>query len=139
VNYFLVAAGCLSAVAALMHLGCIFFGAPWYRFFGAGEKMAVMAEQGLIKPSIITSFIVVVLSVWSLYAFSAAGMIAHLPFLRFFLIIITAIYVVRGIAGFYFIANPIGRTPAFWIWSSVICLSIGLLHLIGLIQYWAVL
>lgn len=138
-NYYLVAAGCLSAVAALMHIGCIIFGAPWYRFFGAGEKMAVMAEQGLIKPSIITSFIVVVLSVWSLYAFSAAGMIAHLPFLRFFLIIITAIYVVRGIAGFYFVANPIGRTPAFWIWSSVICLSIGLLHLIGLIQYWAVL
>ena len=123
-NYYLVVAGCLSAVAALMHIGCIAFGAPWYRFFGAGEQMAVMAEQGMIKPTIITSFIVVVLSIWSLYAFSAAGVIGRLPFIRLALIVITAIYLVRGIAGFYFVANPIGRSPKFWIWSSLICLSI---------------
>lgn len=135
-NYYLVVAGCLSAVAALMHIGCIAFGAPWYRFFGAGEQMAVMAEQGMIKPTIITSFIVVVLSIWSLYAFSAAGVIGCLPFIRLALIVITAIYLVRGIAGIYFVANPIGRSPEFWIWSSVICLSIGLLHMIGLKQQW---
>ena len=135
-NYYLVVAGCLSAVAALMHIGCIAFGAPWYRFFGAGEQMAVMAEQGMIKPTIITSFIVVVLSIWSLYAFSAAGVIGRLPFIRLALIVITAIYLVRGIAGIYFVANPIGRSPEFWIWSSVICLSIGLLHMIGLKQQW---
>lgn len=135
-NYYLVVAGCLSAVAALMHIGCIAFGAPWYRFFGAGEQMAVMAEQGMIKPTIITSFIVVVLSIWSLYAFSAAGVIGRLPFIRLALIVITAIYLVRGIAGFYFVANPIGRSPKFWIWSSLICLSIGLLHMIGLKQQW---
>ena len=135
-NYYLVVAGCLSAVAALMHIGCIAFGAPWYRFFGAGEQMAVMVEQGMIKPTIITSFIVVVLSIWSLYAFSAAGVIGCLPFIRLALIVITAIYLVRGIAGIYFVANPIGRSPEFWIWSSVICLSIGLLHMIGLKQQW---
>ena len=133
-NYYLVAGGCLSAVAALMHIGCIIFGASWYRFFGAGEQMAIMAEQGLIKPSIITSFIVVVLSIWSLYAFSAAGVIGRLPFMRLALIVITAIYLVRGAAGFYFVSNPMGRTSEFWIWSSAICLSIGLLHLIGLQQ-----
>jgi predicted signal transduction protein with EAL and GGDEF domain len=72
-NYYLIGAGCLTAVAALMHIGCIIFGATWYRFFGAGEQMAVMAEQGLMKPTIITSFIVVVLSIWSLYAFFALG------------------------------------------------------------------
>jgi len=136
VNYYLVVAGCLSAVAALMHIGCIAFGAPWYRFFGAGEQMAVMAEQGMIKPTIITSFIVVVLSIWSLYAFSAAGVIGRLPFIRFALTVITTIYLVRGIAGIYFVSNPIGRSPEFWIWSSVICLSIGLLHMIGLKQQW---
>jgi hypothetical protein len=117
-----------------MHIGCIIFGASWYRFFGAGEKMAIMAEQGLIKPSIITSFIVIVLSIWSLYAFSAAGVIGHLPSVRLALIVITAIYRVRGAVGFYFVSNPMGRTSEFWIWSSAICLSIGLLHLIGLQQ-----
>jgi hypothetical protein len=137
VNYYLVAGGGVSTVAALMHIGCIIFGASWYRFFGAGEKMAIMAEQGLIKPSIITSFIVIVLSIWSLYAFSAAGVIGRLPFVRLALIVITAIYLVRGVAGFYFVSNPIGRSPEFWVWSSLICLFIGFVHLIGLVQQWA--
>jgi hypothetical protein len=137
VNYYLVGAGCLSAVAALMHIGCIVFGGPWYRFFGAGEQMAVMAEQGLMKPTIITSFIVVMLSIWSLYAFSAAAMIGRLPFIRLALIVITGIYLMRGIAGFYFVSSPLGRSPEFWVWSSVICLCVGLLHLIGLIQQWS--
>lgn len=135
-NYYLVVAGCLSGVAALIHLGCIVFGASWYRFFGAGEQMAVMAEQGMIKPTIITLFIVVVLSLWSLYAFSAAGMIGRLPFMRLALIVITAIYLIRGLAGFYFVSSPLGRSPEFWVWSSVICLSIGLVHVIGLKQQW---
>lgn len=135
-NYFLVAAGCSSALAALLHFGCIVFGASWYRFFGAGEQMAIMAEQGLVKPTIITSFIIVVLLIWSLYAFSAAGMIVQLPFLRLALIIITSIYILRAVAGFYFVTNPIGRSPEFWVWSSVICLSIGLVHVMGLKQQW---
>jgi hypothetical protein len=136
VNYYLVVAGSLSGIAALVHIGCIIFGASWYRFFGAGEQMAVMAEQGMIKPTIITLFIVVVLSLWSLYAFAAAGMIGRLPFMRLALIVITAIYLIRGLAGFYFVSSPLGRSPEFWVWSSVICLCIGLLHLIGLKQQW---
>jgi hypothetical protein len=35
-NFFLIAGGTMSAVAAALHLGCILFGASWYRFFGAG-------------------------------------------------------------------------------------------------------
>ncbi|MGB4860371.1 MAG: hypothetical protein WBP11_13735 [Dokdonella sp.] len=45
-NHYLIAGGILSAIAALIHLGCIVFGAPWYRFFGAGERMAQMASAG---------------------------------------------------------------------------------------------
>jgi hypothetical protein len=136
-NYYLLAAGSLSALAAFIHLGCIYFGAPWYRFFGAGEQMALMAEQGLIKPTVITFFIAVVLSIWSLYAFSAAGIMARLPLIRLALCVIATIYCVRGLAGFYFVFNPLGRSPEFWIWSSVICLCIGALHLLGLQQQWA--
>ncbi len=60
-NYYLIVTGCLIATAALIHVGCLIFGAPWYRSFGTGEQMAVIAEQGLIKPSIITSCIVLLL------------------------------------------------------------------------------
>ncbi len=136
-NIFLIAAGMLSAIAALLHLGCIYFGAPWYRFFGAGEQMALLSEQGSIQPTLITSAISLVLTLWSLYAFSAAGVIVKLPFLRLAVLLITAIYLVRGIVGFFFISNPIGRSPEFWVWSSVICLSIGIIHLLGLKQQWA--
>ncbi len=134
--YFIIA-GSLSALAAIMHIGCIIFGAPWYRFFGAGEQMAKLAEQGSIQPTLITSGIVVVLTVWSLYAFSAAGIIVRLPLMRLALIIIIFIYFARGIAGFFFISSPMGRSPEFWVWSSIICLSIGIIHLIGLKQIWA--
>lgn len=136
-NILLVIAGALSGLAAMAHVGCIYFGASWYRFFGAGEQMALMAEQGSLRPTIITSVIVIILSTWSLYAFSAAGLIAKLPLVRIALIVITSIYLLRGIAGFYFMTNPIGRTPEFWFWSSAICLSFGLLHLIGLKQQWS--
>ncbi|WP_411991331.1 hypothetical protein [Agarivorans sp. DSG3-1] len=135
-NTFLLAAGTLSAIAALMHVGCIVFGASWYRFFGAGEKMALLAEQKSIKPALITCGIVAVLSVWALYAFSAATLSFALPYPRIVLVLITLVYSVRGLAGLLLIKKPMGNTPRFWLWSSVICLLIGMIHLVGLSQQW---
>ena len=120
-NFFLIVAGMLSAVVAILHLGCIYFGSSWYRVFGAGEKIALLAEQGSIKPTLITIGIFLVLSICSLYAFSAAGVMFKLPLMRVVLVSITVIYLVRGIAGFFLITNPIGRSPEFWVWSSIIC------------------
>lgn len=136
-NVFLIMAGILSAVVAFLHIGCIYFGAPWYRFFGAGEQMALLAERGSIQPTLITSGIVLVLFIWSLYAFSAAGVIVRLPLLRLVLILITVVYLLRGVAGFFLVSSPMGRSPEFWVWSSLICLSFGIVHLIGLKQQWA--
>lgn len=135
-NVYLIISGTLSAIAAMLHLGCIYFGASWYRFFGAGEAMALMAEQGSSQPTLITLAIFSVLSIWSLYAFSAAGLIRKLPLTRLALMLITSIYLIRGIAGFAFISTPMGRTPDFWIWSSVICLTFALFHAVGLKKQW---
>ncbi|GAA0817123.1 hypothetical protein GCM10009111_17930 [Colwellia asteriadis] len=131
---FFILAGALSAMAALLHLACIYFGAPWYRFLGAGEQMALMAEQGSIEPTIITSFIAIVLTIWSLYAFSAAGIIRRLVLLRVVLMFITAVYLLRGVAGFFFMSSPMGRSAEFWLYSSLICLSVGLVHLAALLK-----
>jgi hypothetical protein len=137
---YLIIAGTLSFLAALIHLGCIYFGASWYRFFGAGEQMAKLAEQGSLQPTIVTSGIVLVLTIWSIYAFSAAGLIMKLPLIKLALIIITAIYLLRGIGGMVLAANteaaPFGNSNEFWFWSSAICLTLGLVHLIGLKQQW---
>ncbi len=133
---FLIFGAVFSAIAALLHIGCIVYGAPWYRFFGAGEQMAIMAEQGSIRPTLITGFIALVLGIWSLYALSGAGVVMRLPLLRTGLSLITAIYLARGVLGFFLMSNPMGRSPEFWLWSSLICLTIGLVHLIGLTQLW---
>jgi hypothetical protein len=129
--------GILNAVAALLHIGCIYFGASWYRFFGAGEEMAMLAEKGSLKPKMITFGIVTILVIWSLYAFSAAGLIIKLPLIRLALIAITSIYLLRGIVGLYFVIYPVGNSSQFWFWSSVVCLSFGLIHFMGIKQQWS--
>jgi hypothetical protein len=126
----------MSAVAALLHVACIFFGASWYRFFGAGERMAQLASSGSWYPVVVTSFIAAMLFAWSLYALSGAGVIAKLPLLRLALCAITGIYLLRGVAVLPLVFLSLGRSTAFWWWSSAICLVIGLTHLIGLRQVW---
>ncbi len=135
-NKFLITAAILTFIAALLHLGCIYFGASWYRFFGAGEQMALLAEQGSWQPTLITLFITLVLTLWAAYALSAAGVIARLPLIKTALVIITSIYLFRGIAGFFLITNPMGRSAEFWLWSSIICLILGAFFLIGTKQVW---
>jgi len=135
-NKFLIAGAFFCALAALAHLGCIVFGAEWYRFMGAGEQMAQMAEQGHWYPTIVTSAIVVLLSIWALYALSGAGVIKRLPLTRLALVIISGIFLLRGV-------TFVGLMPAFpensltfWLVSSAICLVIGGLFAVGTYQQW---
>ena len=136
-NRLLVSGAVMSACAALAHLGCIAFGAPWYRFFGAGEQMAQMAMRGHWYPAVMALAIASVLLVWSLYALSGAGAIRRLPFVRAVLSAMTGVYLLRGIAFLPMLAYFPGRSMAFWLWSSGICLVMGLVHLVGLRQAWA--
>lgn len=125
-----------SGIACLAHLGCIIFGGDWYRFFGAGEQMALLAEQGHPYPTVVTLVISTVIGLWCLYGFSGAGVIKQLPFLRFALCVITAIYLVRGV-GFYFIMPYFpGNSSTFWAVSSSICFTIGIFYLVGTCQIW---
>ena len=135
-NIFLIIGAALSALAALLHVGCILFGASWYRFFGAGEQMARMAAAGHWYPTVLTSLIVAILSGWSLYALSGAGVIRRLPLVRLALCVITGIYLLRAVAFVPFHPYFPGNSSAFWLWSSAICFVIGLVHLVGLWQAW---
>lgn len=63
--------------------------------------------------------------------------VPRLPLLRLALGAITGIYLLRG-AGLVLAALAPGeRSMAFWCWSSLICLGIGALHLVGTRQAWA--
>lgn len=132
---FLVLAGWLSLLAAALHLAVIVGGPDWYRFFGAGEGMARMAERGMIQPTLITLGIAAVLAIWAAYAFSGAGLIGKLPLLRTGLVVITLIYLARGL-----LVVPAAlmqrEINAFGWWSSLIVLIYGLAYLIGTWRAW---
>lgn len=135
-NVFLLAGAALSGCAALLHLAIIAGGPAWYRFFGAGEEMALAAAQGRIMPALVTAAIAAVLGLWSAYALAGAGAIARLPLLRPALILITAIYLVRAVAFPPAVLASGGAMTPFVVWSSTICFGFGLVHLVGLAQRW---
>lgn len=136
-NKYLLAAAICCFAAALAHTGCIVFGGDWYRFFGASEQMARMSEQGLWYPTIITSVIVLVLLVWSLYGLSGAGAIKRLPLTKLALVLITSIFLLRGVSFVGLMPMFPENSLTFWLTSSAICLFIGGLFAVGSWQQWS--
>ena len=141
-NPWLVAGGVLSAIAAALHLAVIVGGPDWYRFFGAGEDMATAAELGSAFPAVVTLVIAVILSIWAAYAFAGAGLIRRLPLMRTALVLISAIYLARGLILVPMLAlYPHARVAVgpFEIWSSVIVLVYGVVYAVGTWKAWPTL
>ena len=140
----LVIAGIFCAIGALLHLATIIGGPDFYRFMGAGEGMAKMAEDGLAYPAIVTSMIALILFTWSAYAFSGAGMIKRLPLLKVGLIVISSILLIRAVFGIVFMfitinhpyLNELQARPTFMITTSLICLIFSLFFITGTYKQW---
>jgi hypothetical protein len=101
--------------------------------------MARAAERGAWQPTVITLGIAAVLAVWAAFAFSGAGLIARLPLLRTGLVVISAIYLLRGLVlphAMLFMPHVV--TP-FLVWSSVIVLVYGATYGIGTWLAWPTL
>jgi cytochrome bd-type quinol oxidase subunit 2 len=124
-------------LAALAHLGCIVFGADWYRMFGAGEAMAQMAEQGLWYPTLVTLTIAAVLCIWGTFALAGAGVIKKLPFTRSILVVITSVFLLRAFSFPALMPSFPDNSLTFWLISSGICLLIGSLFAAGTKQEWS--
>ena len=127
----LIWGGTLSLLAALLHVAIIIGGPAWYRFFGAGDRLVHLAEQGSPMPGAITALIALVLMLWSLYAFAGAGLVRHPPWIRAILVLITAIYLARGMALLPLALFMPHVVDTFLILSSLICIAIGILHFSG--------
>ncbi len=138
-KFLLISGGVLSLIAAVLHLAVIVGGPDWYRFFGAGEAMARMAGEGRLYPTLVTLGIATVLAIWGLYAFSGAGLILRLPLLRTGLLVIAAIYLVRGLGPFAVALAGVARLNTFMTVSSLICLIYGLAYAAGIFLRWPAL
>jgi hypothetical protein len=134
-NILLIIGGVLSVLAALLHIAIIFGGSSWYRYFGAGEWMAKMSDQGSVIPGLITFGIAMVLFVWGLYAFSGAGLITiAFPLVKLALMAISIIYLIRGLVLFPALLLRPEIVDGFAIWSSLVSLVFGLCYAIGTVQ-----
>ncbi|HEX6041305.1 hypothetical protein [Longimicrobium sp.] len=139
----LLAGGIVTGGAALLHVGIILGGPAWYRFFGAGERMARHAARGSPVPPLITAGIATVLGVWALYALSGAGVIRRLPLTRTALVLIAAVYLGRGVLGIPIVlladdpyANELKGRMTFMAVSSAVCLALGACYAIGAARAW---
>ncbi|MBY6063310.1 hypothetical protein [Pseudidiomarina sediminum] len=138
-NSLLLVAATSALLAAFAHLVCIVWGPDGYRFFGAGEQMARLAEQGHWYPVTITLVIAGVLTVFALYALSGAGIIRRLPLLRFALLGISLVFLARAL-GFVAIMPMFPENSlTFWLVSSGICFIIGASFAYGTYQSWRAL
>ncbi len=146
-NIYLLIGGVLSLVASALHIGVIIGGPDWLRFFGAGEPMARMAENGSWYPGLVTGFIAVALMVIGTYALVAATggsaggsplgtQALPLPFVKWVVLAITGVYLLRGLVlvpMYFFVPEQVN---SFALWSSGIVLTLGIFHGVGLSQVW---
>ena len=102
-----------------------------------------MAEQGSMYPTYVTLAISVIIAIWGFYALSGAGVILKLPLLKTALGLITAVYLIRGIAGLiipFLTSSQIVHQNSiqFWIISSIICCIYGSFYLFGPLKLWRI-
>lgn len=140
-TYWLLASGLLCAAGALAHLAIPLGGTAWYRFAGAPQGLVAMAAAGLARPLVSCVVIACILVVFAAYAFSALGLVRHLPATRMMLGIMGCGLSVRGL-WFPVLAaqDPValsrfcgrcGSVNAFVVGSSALCLFIGIGYLLG--------
>ena len=134
-------AGVSSTSAAALHLLVIVVGRPAYRYFGAGDQMASMAEHGSPTPALVTAGLTLVFTVWAAYAFSGAGRLRRLPLLRTGLVVIGLIYALRDLLLVPEVLWLLsGRTPPVQprqLIFSLAALVTGLAYLVGTQRAWS--
>ena len=130
----------LSACVAVLHVAILVGGAPAFRYFGAGERMARMSERGLAMPAVITVALVIMFAVWAAYALSGAGRLARLPLLRTVLTTIGVTYTLRGLVlvpqAVLFLRGQHYAVPPRHLVFSAASLIAGLAYLVGVRPLW---
>lgn len=136
----LLLAGIATSAGAVLHIAILFGGPGWYAFFGAPQGLVDMARAGNIRAPISCLVIATFLALLAAYAFSGAGLIRRLPFLRLVLAAIAGVLILRGVLFVPLILWRPGTlsgicdcrgVDAFVIVTSVLCLALGVGYALG--------
>jgi len=133
----LIIAGALSCAVALFQL-VITFSIPWSLYFGAPRKIVSNPPLLYVSGVVAALFFLV----FGLYALSGAGAIRRMPLVRTGLIMVTVLYVLRGLLlvpeVLAYMYNPHASMviPHQALWSSVVSLVIGIVYLVGIMACW---
>jgi hypothetical protein len=134
-NRSLIAGGVMSALISLLHV-CLALFPTLYSFIGPNQSaITEMAAQGSSITTSVSVALAFLFAIWALYAFSGAGVIRRLPLLRFALVAICVIYLLRAL----FLLSEIGMVinqgyPFRFVVFSTISLLAGLLYLFGILR-----
>lgn len=128
--YCLLLGGVTSLLIAVLHVA-LAIKPQWYRHCGADE-LARLHEQGSPFTVLVTLGLALMFAAWGAYALSGAGVIRPLPLLRFSLITIGVVYVLRSLMLPSELFKVLLRGYPFrFVVFSTGSLAIGLLHLFG--------
>ena len=134
----LILGGLVSFLVAAIHAAIVPIGAEAYRYFG-GDFMLPLLEQGSPVPALVTLGLALIFALWGVYALSGAGVVRRLPLLRLGLVLISALYLLRGLELIPDLAWRLGGNagaPVRFTLFSAVSLLAGLLYTIGLVGMW---
>jgi hypothetical protein len=133
----LTAAAALCFGIALLHAAMIFMD-PWaYAYFGA-PQLGRAEAAGYAYPDLMAAGLVLVFAAFGAYALSGAGRIRRLPLLPVALVLIGAVFTVRGLVLFpqlVQLAAGTGAPPRMAVFSLVSLIT-GVAFLAGTLPHW---
>jgi len=127
----LISAGIIALLAAIWHLLCIFGGPSWFAFARAPQAIIDSAHQGTLLAPIGTIIVASLMFSCSIFAFSAAGIIAKVPLLKPALMTIATLCTLRALVALPMIVTTLD------VWemvASTVWFYVGLCFIIGSIE-----
>ncbi|MDK2126158.1 hypothetical protein [Parachitinimonas caeni] len=138
-SHSLMFAGVGAILGAALHVVALIGGPEWIAFLRAPAAVVESARQGTWLAPVGCLFIAGLMTGCGLYAFSGAGVIGRLPFLRAGLVSIAAVCLLRGMILLPFLLyrpELFDKLPVFDVVASLVWFMIGAAYAIGAWQIW---
>jgi len=130
--------GYINILIAIGHIIGLFWANEMFEITGVGKEMAQHAEIHPSLPYLLTILASIFFLIFGLYGLSADNKFRKLPFLKFGIFVIAAIYIFRGLGELIFDTINKANTLKETIYS-IVALAIGLLFLFGGLRKWKVI